>query len=72
MIILVLSWYIFPSLGIMHQEKSGNPGHDGKRHTTYACFCWSLDFYVVQIFDNFVREKIGIFLKNQCYDQFFE
>jgi hypothetical protein len=25
-VLVVLIWYIFPYFGIMHQEKSGNPG----------------------------------------------
>jgi hypothetical protein len=24
---VVVIWYIFPRFGILHQEKSGNPGH---------------------------------------------
>jgi hypothetical protein len=42
-------WYIVYLVGILRQEKSGNPGTD----VMITIFC----------------EKIGVFLKNQCYDQ---
>jgi hypothetical protein len=44
--------------GIIYQEKSGNPGVD----VMITIFC---DFW------QFSAKKIGVFLKNQCYDQIF-
>jgi hypothetical protein len=53
--------YIYPRFGFMLvlcQEKIGNPGVD----VMITIFC---------DFRQFFRKKIGVFLKNQCYDQNF-
>jgi hypothetical protein len=32
----VVIWYIFPHFGILHQEKSGNPGPGGGTAVTFV------------------------------------
>jgi hypothetical protein len=52
---ILFNWYIFSSLGIMHQEKSGNAGHKQlrleQRNQSYTTFMnspisWSVFFCV--------------------------
>jgi hypothetical protein len=41
---LVVTWYIFPHFGILHQEKSGKPDRERKKavwNNCYNFFCSS-------------------------------
>jgi hypothetical protein len=58
---LVVIWYNFSSFSLLvccSKKNLANPGTD----VMITIFC---DFFTI------LGEQIGVFLKNQCYDQFF-
>jgi hypothetical protein len=59
------NWYMyFSQFGMLHQEKSGNPDEQHSHvHTRGRCY----DHNFLR-FSTIFGEKIGVFLKNQCYD----
>jgi hypothetical protein len=54
LVYFVVNWYISPRFGILHQEKSGNPGEEGRSPTPphpplvpeLLMLCWRFNIYL--------------------------